>query len=580
MHLNASDLASVLESDLVASGWDGSVEPYPGVSPKQYAMMCLQKSLLKKFHNEETDSARDTKALNLFLKVNKDCEDYIHDTTTCTTPIAVVIGEAKDWLYSCFYPEDGNGGQLLTLRRIAEGFGVGNGASIGSASNSFHGKTSQSTLAATSSDLHELFMQALTCDDQLWLRVETQRNRSFGRSIVQGSRLSFVPKSAEISRTICTEPVLNMLFQKGIAALLEKRLRQVVGIDLTKQPDKNRKLARIGSETGKFGTIDLSSASDSMSLTLVRAMFPPAVTRWLERTRCARTTLPGGSEIDLHMVSSMGNAFTFPLQTMFFSAIVLGAYRVCGITPIHPRGHAVGNYAVFGDDIIVDHRAYNLVCDCLAFCGFTVNKDKSFNTGLFRESCGHDYYAGHNVRGVYIKTILHAGDCYSAINRLNRWSARHKICLPNTIEYLCQGLRKLYVPYDEDDSCGIKVPRHMLKHVRLSRHTGGIAYRYEQPKLRRVRIRDQEDPRYQSSLKQLSREFGHWDYNPDGLLMAFLQGGIRNHCVGLRSTVRRVATCTRYSSRWDYIPYDPFERAGFGEDWKVFTWLNMVCDHR
>lgn len=574
MHLSASDLASVLESDLVTHGWNGARLPYPGAPARQYAMMSLARSLLKKFHNEERSSKRDNAALELFLKTNSACGEFAYDTSMCTTPEAVALGEARDFIYTFFYPNDSSGDQLLTLRKISEGFAVGDGANIGTKSTSLYGKLALSSMAATSADLHDLYVQATFCGNRTWNLCETKRNRAYGREVVQGSRLSFVPKSAEISRTICTEPVLNMLFQKGIAALLEGRLRQVVGIDLARQPDKNRTLARIGSETGKFGTIDLSSASDSMSLNLVRNMFPPSVTRWLERTRCPVTILPDGTKVTLHMVSSMGNAFTFPLQTLFFSALVLGAYKVCGITPTHPKGWRIGNYAVFGDDIIVDQRAYRLVCRLLEITGFTVNKDKSFNEGLFRESCGHDYYNGYNVRGVYIKTLLHAGDCYSAINRLNRWSARHRVPLPNTIEYLCQGLRKLYVPFDEDDSAGVKVPRHMLKNVVTSKFTGGIRYRFMMPRPRQVRLPDSAEIS-ESQKARLSGIFGRWDYNPDGLLISLLHGSIRNRFVGLRSNVRHVVQSTRYSSRWDYIPYDPFERKGFGEDWKVFTWLNL-----
>jgi hypothetical protein len=576
MHLNAGDLASVLESDLVSCGWNGAISAYPGQPAQQYAMMSLANSLIKKFHNDETDEARDAKALKLFTDVNSACGKYVFDTSTCTEAEVIALGEAKSLIYSFFYPNDGQGNQLLTLRNISDGFSVGNGANIGSESETFYSKVANGKMSATSSDLHDLYTQAIFFHPT-WNACERTRFQAFGREIVRGSRLSFVPKTAEISRTICTEPVLNMIFQKGIASLLEYRLKTFLGIDLSKQPLKNQKLCRLGSKSGRFGTIDLSSASDSMSNSLVKEFFPADVVRWLARTRSPVTTLPGGQELDLHMVSSMGNAFTFPLQTLFFSALVYGAYKVYDLFPFRrPLGNQLGNFAVFGDDIIVRKEVYNLVCKLLHVCGFTVNVDKSFNTGLFRESCGHDYYYGYNVRGVYIKKLTHAGDFYSAINRLNRWSAQHGVLLPNTVSLLKKHCRFMPIPFDESDDAGIKVPEFMLTHRVKSKFTGGLLYRFRKPKNDPVRLPFSDE---QGTPRRLSRRCRSWLYNPDGLLLTLLHGSIRNGSFVFRSTDQRKAViCTRYSSRWDYIPRDYWKTSSFGEDWKAFTALNLLCE--
>lgn len=577
MHNDAGDLSSVLKSDLDASGWDGSVEPYPGITPLQYAKMSLFNSIVKKFHNDKTDEIRDKLALDLFLNVNESCREFVFDVANQTTSEAIAFGEAKDFLYRFFYRNDSDGDQLLTLRKISEGFGVGNGANIGAESTSFYSKVANGMMSATSEDLHDLYVQA-TSFDPIWKRTEITRQQKYGHNVVKNSRLSFVPKSAKISRTICTEPVLNMLFQKGIASLLERELRISLGIDLSTQPDKNRELCRIGSETGKYGTIDLRSASDSMSLTLVHEFFPPAVTRWLMRTRCASASLPGGRLVDLHMVSSMGNAFTFPLQTLFFSALVYGAYRVHGIPMDYPKGVRLGNFAVFGDDIIVDRRVYNTVVRLLSLSGFTVNVDKSFNTGLFRESCGHDYYCGYNVRGVYIQKLRNVCDCYSAINRLNRWSARHGVFLPNTVQYLSHGRRFLPVPYDEDDACGIKVPSSMLREKVVSKFTGGLRYQFSLQLPITVQLPD-SDSVEEMTRNRLKRHFPKWSYNHDGLLLAMLHGSIRRGSLGIRAVANpKTVIRTRYSSRWDYITSARGESRDYGEKWKFFTWFNLNCN--
>lgn len=577
MHSIAGDLASILDSDLESGGWNGCLSPYPGITPRQFAMLQLRKSLVKKFHNGETDPIRDNKALDLFLKSNRNCEGFIHDTTTCTSAEAIAFGEAKDFIYRFFYYDDSNGDQLLTLRKISEGFGVGNGSNIGSDATSFYSKVANGKMSASSSDLYDLYLQAISFDP-LWARTEALRDQRCGHNIVQENRVSFVPKSTEISRTICTEPVLNMIFQKGIAYCIEKQLRRVVGIDLAKQPDKNRRLCRLGSETGKFGTIDLSSASDSLSLTVVREFFPADVVRWLERARCTKSKLPDGTVIDLHMVSSMGNAFTFPLQTLFFSAIVYGSYRALDIPIQFPYGGRNGNFAVFGDDIIVKTKAYNFVCKMLKLAGFTVNIDKSFGDGDFRESCGLDYFSGYNIRGVYVQQLLDAGDVYSAINRLNRWSARHGIVLRNTIQFLLSKCRFLPVPYDESDDAGIKVPRHMLKVRGLSEYTGGISYRFRSvvPLSYKLPIVESEDEvETHPATQRLRRRTPKWFYNPPGILLSLLHGSIRNGSLTFRTDVRKAVNRTRYSSRWDYIPFDQYESIGFGESWKTLAWMNL-----
>ena len=560
----AGTLPVFLDLDLVKAGWNGTINPYPGMNSKQYAMQSLRKSLLKKFC-EKTISKADSAALELFLKINSKCREFKLDTANLTNVEAIAIGEAKDFIYRFFYARGENSYNILDSHSITDGFGLGNGANIGSFGTDFLSKVGTGTMAATSSSLHMLFLQAIS-NDPIWSDVESIRRVHRDTEVVRGSRLSFVPKTTEISRTICTEPVCNMLFQKGIAAVLEGRLREVCCIDLTRQPDKNRSLAQLGSTTGEFGTIDLSSASDSMSLSLVDEFFPRQVSSWFKLTRSPVTILPDGTEVELHMVSSMGNAFTFPLQTLFFSALVYGAYRVKGLKFDRPYGSSLGNFAVFGDDIIVVKEAYDLVSRLLSICGFSVNVDKSFNEGLFRESCGRDYYSGYDVRGVYIKQLLDVCDVYSAINRLNVWSAKHGIPLPNTVQFLIKGHRLMPVPFDEMDVSGVKIHSTHLKHCIRSKHTGGIMYRYMHICDHSVSVSDVE-----SSPPRLRG----WINNPSAVLLAALAGTLRSGKVVTRTSRRLSRVRRRYSSRWDYIPADQGFPPGFGQVWKYFVELNL-----
>jgi hypothetical protein len=563
----ASYLPVLLDADLLHAGWNGTINPYPGMTSELFAMQSLRRSLLKKFEDAPSETA-DSKALSLFLKINQGCKDFIFKDDQQTELEFTAFGEAREFIYRASYHDDQSGvGPLTTLNLhyITESFGLGNGANIGSFSTDFLSKVGTSTMAATDSSLHFWFKEAIRVDP-IWSDVESIRSENRETEIVRGSRLSFVPKTTEISRTICTEPICNMLFQKGIADVLTKRLREISGINLSTQQSKNRQLARLGSLTGEFGTIDLSSASDSMSLSLVREFFPRHMVSWLEKTRSPVTTLPGGTEVELHMVSSMGNAYTFPLQTIFFCALVYGAYRALDIRIKRPGSQSLGNFAVNGDDIIVDKRAYRLVCDMLIRCGFSVNVDKSFNEGLFRESCGGDYYHGYNVRGVYIKSLRTISDRYSAINRLNFWSARHGILLQRTIQYLLGGLRFLPVPLDEMDTAGIKVPFRSLKRILLSKHTGAVFYRYLHIEERSTSVRD---------VESRPPNIRGWFHNPSAVLLAALAGTVRAGKIVTRSSRQSTRIRSRYCPNWDFTVADLGVNRGFGGYWKVSFELNL-----
>jgi len=579
MRINAGDVASLLLADLQTAGWNGVNNSYPDQTIRQFAMSHLTKSITKKFLLEPsgTTPEGDDKALALFLKVNEGCRGFQLDAASRPSWVRTAIGEAKAFLYRFSFPpcgepkDEGPWGSherdLLTNSEIAMSFGVGPGSNLGAPETDFYSKFALSDMAASSSALHSLYVQAIR-HNPTWLEMESSRAKRFGYTVAESSRLCFVPKTSEISRTICTEPVLNTIFQKGIASILETRLRQVIGINLKDQQFRNRRLARVGSLSGKFGTIDLSSASDSMSLSLVREFFPVPVVRWLERTSCRSTVLPDGRKIELHMISSMGNAFTFPLQTIFFAALVYGAYKAIGIPFDRPNKRADGNFAVFGDDIIVKSEAYDLVCELLSISGFTVNVDKSFNTGLFRESCGSDFYQGHNVRGVYIRKLADRQDCYSAINRLNRWSACHRVPLPRLVSYLSSRCRFLPIPFDEDDSAGIKVPFGFIFPKKRGKIHGTFQYRALVPIPRSYDVDA-------STSERKNKPRGFFE-NPSGQLIALLAGSVRNGRVGLRSNQRSTVLKRKYTPRWDYIPSDQVVIPGFDVVWKYYVEVNLM----
>jgi hypothetical protein len=585
----ASNLTQLLESDLKSAGWNPNfIGPAtPADELHRTALESLRRSLLKKYTYEdpESENKRNTAALDLFLQKNEECRNWSLRSTEAATDYVIqeAIGEIVVILDKFCHPEAGRG-ILLTFNKIREGLDLGKGANVGHTNVDFYSKLFCSPLTATSIELAELYRISIS-DHPTWQAAEIRRESVMGTRIVPGSSLTFVPKTEAISRTICTEPLVNMLFQKGIEAVLIRRLRQVFGIDLSSQPDKNRALARIGSRDDSFATIDLSSASDLNSTAMVKALFPPSFYRWLERVRSPSAVLPNGETVELHMLSSMGNAFTFPLQTIIFASVVQAAYRMLGIPFRRPSGDSLGNFAVFGDDIIVVKEAYDLVCRLLTVLGHTVNLDKSFSYGPFRESCGTDWYLGHDVRGVYIKRLDDDCDFFSAINRLNIWSAKHYVLLPQVVGFLVTQLRKrFFVPMHETETAGIRVPRHMRVKQGTHRRYQSDIYKALVVTGYKVKLTDEasfvsEIAAYRSNRtgQRVNPKASYlakaW-YNADGHLLAALAGKLRDGYFYIREFRRRTVVKVRHSSCWDYVGPDLSEKGG-GEVLADFTRLNL-----
>jgi len=206
-------------------------------------------------------------------------------------------------------------------------------------------------------------------------------------------RLDFVRKSYKTDRAIVVEPMLNSMVQLGIGDYIAERLRRS-GIDLRDQT-RNKRLAREGSISGDYATLDLSSASDTVASGLVMDLLPYDWFDFMSHFRSSKIDCEGIT-VNQRKFSSMGNGFTFALESLIFYALAFAS------TPEELRSKV----SVYGDDIIVPTVAYGLTVECLVAAGFIPNVDKSFATGPFRESCGGDYMRGIDIRPCYIKAAL------------------------------------------------------------------------------------------------------------------------------------------------------------------------------
>lgn len=234
-------------------------------------------------------------------------------------------------------------------------------------------------------------------------------------NVVKGNTITTVPKNAKTDRVIAIEPDLNMFLQRGVGGLIRAKLL-AVGIDLRDQ-GHNQKLALEGSLTDRLATIDLKAASDTISYKLVERLLPPDWFAALDRLRCRVGTLPSGEVIHYQKFSSMGNGFTFELETLIFWALSKSVVDTYAGTD-----HRV---VVYGDDIIVPSACAGFVLELLQYCGFTSNTKKTHLAGPYRESCGKHYFNGHDVTPFFIREPMDGIENYWLLaNNIRRWSDR------------------------------------------------------------------------------------------------------------------------------------------------------------
>jgi hypothetical protein len=267
--------------------------------------------------------------------------------------------------------------------------------------------------ADITSPLLDLFLSELS-DSPIYQAV---RDPSDLR-VVDGNILFVVPKTSDIDRCACKEPDINMYYQKGAGDFIRSRLR-LFGIDLNDQ-SKNQKLARIGSATGSLATVDLSSASDSISVELVYQCLPTLWYAYLSDLRSPVTIIDGDRHVN-EMFSSMGNGFTFELESLIFYAIARATAYFTGTS---------GAISVYGDDIIVPTQMCQDLLHVLRFLGFESNDSKTFDSGHFRESCGGHYYFGYCVTPFYIRRPIESlRDLIHFLNSLRKWSESEGISI-------------------------------------------------------------------------------------------------------------------------------------------------------
>lgn len=227
------------------------------------------------------------------------------------------------------------------------------------------------------------------------------------------SKLCVVPKTAKGPRLIASEPRAHQwcqqLLMRELVTWSERKFR---GDFITiRNQEPSRKMVHRASLDGKLATLDLSSASDRLSLWVIERVFrrnPDFLelihsvrTRWV----VDRISDPKSPRfLKLRKFATQGSALTFPIQSIVF---------LCCALSVLPEERSLEDYRrkwgsqvrVFGDDIIIPKAGYADLCLLLHYLGLKVNENKSFSSGFFRESCGQDSYKGYDVTPVKVNRL-------------------------------------------------------------------------------------------------------------------------------------------------------------------------------
>lgn len=255
-----------------------------------------------------------------------------------------------------------------------------------------------------------------------WTNVHAE-NSSLDEPV---SRFSAVPKDYKGYRGVAMEPTGRQVTQQAIREALEYSLYIQCGDNI---PIRNQDVNGTLASRSDVATIDLSNASDSVSRRLCELLLPDSLYQDVITARSPKMAIPKyqmevrrprKGELDLSypspyneywlpMMSTMGNGYTFVLESCIFWAIAQTAVEYCSTFDSHKyylrtlRRETGDRFAAwaYGDDIIVPDWAYETTIDLLEMCGFVVNRDKSYGSGLFKESCGHDWWIGEEVSSYY-----------------------------------------------------------------------------------------------------------------------------------------------------------------------------------
>jgi len=389
--------------------------PLLGLPPcaRNYVIQNQSDTFLKKYLFENADhKTLERKTFDKFLEMN----EHIGQKGLFSFPVAPRVLASYDDMTKCLLRARSFCHQVLARLDMEEFFlecKNSGGVSIGVPFSDTSINKKLSYPISITRNAQPYFDRYLQFDHRLNWAIETfnsTRPETDKYSFEGASRATTVPKTNKINRMIAIEPTGNMFLQQGLMGIMYKRLAEF-GFDVSVLPDVHKSLADLSSTSGFHATIDFSSASDCISIGLVEFLFPPDWFKVLNAVRVSHMDLKD-SIVKLNMFSTMGNATTFPIETLIFLALSVATDHTknfddlslfhSGHTKCCPNG-ILERSSVFGDDCIIPTSCVPLFKKVTSMLGMIINSEKSYWSGNFRESCGGDYLHGSDVRAFNIK---------------------------------------------------------------------------------------------------------------------------------------------------------------------------------
>jgi hypothetical protein len=267
------------------------------------------------------------------------------------------------------------------------------------------------------------------------------------------ANLIAVPKDSRGPRLICVHPAESIWIQQGQRQVLEAAIDQFPltrgKINFTDQ-SVNGRLALSSSLSRELVTLDLKEASDRMGSELVRYLFGETVYGWISCSRATKVKLLDGRVITLQKWAPMGNALTFPVQSLVFWALVYASI-------VSRYGQYCDEIYVFGDDILYPVKYHEGVLEGLVSSGLVPNMAKTFKAGFFRESCGVDAYNGIDITPLRAKKqgINSTQDAVSYLDLAKRLRIGGYECCATFIYYMISNYLGYKLPISNNpDSAG------------------------------------------------------------------------------------------------------------------------------
>lgn len=248
-----------------------------------------------------------------------------------------------------------------------------------------------------------------------------------------------VPKNYKAARIIAKEEVTRQWYLQGINKQIRRVLR-FAGLDELiplENQEVNRRKCYEGSLDNRLATIDSSAASDHVSVSLFREIFPRDVVDHVMRYRSCYIKYPNG-KVDLaQMIATSGSGVCFVLESIVFEAIALLATTdsmwynnitsECEVPDVWAEDCArevlsAKDTVSYGDDVVIPSFAADLFIEYMERLGFVINVEKSFfHDEFYREACGVEFYHGVELTTNYFprKSLRRNADSLESLLSLN-----------------------------------------------------------------------------------------------------------------------------------------------------------------